>query len=139
MTPLELNELLKQCAPSRLDGLLQLQFKATYVAMSWVKEAWTNSNGMFRVVAADGTFTKNGYFSNTILLLVGYDGQGRLVVLAFAVVSGETSATWHWFIRRVTHHFPGMEVLLADYDKGIQSANFQDHLRAGNIWFFRCV
>ncbi|KAI2494021.1 hypothetical protein MHU86_20507 [Fragilaria crotonensis] len=113
------------------------QFHRCYVALSTSKLAW--ECGCIRIVIADGTFSKGGHFQQTLLLAVAFDGNNEIVLLALSIVDVENEDNWTWFVRHITDDFPNIDVFVADYDKGIQSNAFQDHLRDRNISFSRCA
>jgi hypothetical protein len=68
------------------------QFKRCYVAFSFTKHQWMV--GSVRIIVTDGTFTKTGIFTHTILLAVTYDGNNELVLLAFAFCPKENTDNW---------------------------------------------
>lgn len=113
------------------------QFKRCYVAFSFTKHQWTV--GSVRIIVTDGTFTKTGIFTHTILLAVTYDGNNELVLLAYAFCPKENTENWVWFLRLLKSDFPGIEILVADYDKGIQSAEYQAILFSIQAIFGRCL
>ena len=67
-----------------------------------------------------------------MLLAVAKDANSQLVILAHAVVEGETAASWSWFLHLLNADFPGVDVILSDKAKGLQSCT--THLPAA-----RCV
>jgi len=52
------------------------------------------------IVAVDGTFLK-GTFVHTLLLAVGVDAEGHIVILAWAIVEGENESSWKWFFSQL--------------------------------------
>ncbi|KFZ19703.1 hypothetical protein V501_00553 [Pseudogymnoascus sp. VKM F-4519 (FW-2642)] len=78
-----------------------------------------------RLVVADGTFLK-ARFILTLLLAVGIDPNGELILLAWAVVESENSDSWTWFLRNLRHALPTLcseeSTFMSDRDKGLSSA-----------------
>jgi zinc finger SWIM domain-containing protein 3 len=112
-------------------------FLRCYAAHSFQKHIWRE--GCMKIITVDGTFTKHGYFEQTILIAVAKDGNNQLVLLAYAVCNTENEDNWVWFMDFLKGDFPGIEILCADYDKGIQSDRFQSILSSLNALFRRCV
>lgn len=52
---------------------------------------------MRKFMAVDGTFLK-ARFVQTLLLAVGIDGNGKNLLLAWAVVESENKSSWTWFL-----------------------------------------
>jgi hypothetical protein len=96
-----------------------------YVALSVTKHALTKG---LELMVADGTFTQVSYIKQTLLLAVTYDGNNQLFVVAFALTDIENGDNWLWFMKKLLADFPGIEVSIADYDKGIEAHEFQQAL-----------
>jgi hypothetical protein len=112
------------------------QFHRYYVAPSYLKQVWTNG---LRIMMFDASLTCTGQFKHTILFAVTLDGNHQHCVVAFAVVDVETGDNWFWFLQKLMVDFPGIDVLLADHDKGIAAHELQATLATANIRFSQCV
>ncbi|XP_015963422.1 uncharacterized protein LOC107487318 [Arachis duranensis] len=55
------------------------------------------------IVQVDGTHLY-GKYKGALLVAVSQDGNGNIVPLAFAVVEGETSDAWHFFLTHLRTH-----------------------------------
>lgn len=79
---------------------------------------------MRRFVAVDGTFLK-AKFIQTLLLAVGIDGDGRILLLAWAVVESENTSSWTWFLENLKTAIPEVlsTTLISDRDKGLMAAD----------------
>lgn len=113
------------------------QFKRCYVALSFTKHQW--AVGSVRILTTDGTSTQTGIFGHTILLAVTHDGNNDLVPLAYAFCPTENRENWAWFLQLLKTDFPGIEVLVADDDEGIQSAEFQGIICSIQALFGHCL
>ena len=78
-----------------------------------------------RLVAADGTFLK-ARFIETLLLAIGVDANGAVVILAWAVVESENLDLWEWFLALLQQSIPEVVeeacVFISDRDKGLLAA-----------------
>jgi len=52
------------------------------------------------IVAIDGILLK-GTFAHTLLLAVGVDAEGHIVILASAIAEGESEFPWTWFFSQL--------------------------------------
>lgn len=78
---------------------------------------------MRKIIAADGTHLR-GRFIGTLLLAVGIDGNGKLLLLAWAVVESENTESWTWFFKHLRDCIPdtvGM-TMFSNRDKGLIKA-----------------
>lgn len=82
-------------------------------------------------MAVDGMFLK-ARFVQTLLLAVGIDGNGKKLLLAWAVVESENTESWTWFLTRLKHAIPQVlkMTLISDRDKGLRAA---DRILGSNI------
>ncbi|KAF7801849.1 uncharacterized protein G2W53_040960 [Senna tora] len=55
------------------------------------------------MVQVDRTFLYGKYI-HTLLIASSQDGNSNVVLLAFAIVEGETLKTWAWFLKKVRLH-----------------------------------
>ena len=73
----------------------------------------------------DGTFLK-ARFILTLLLTVGIDANGKLVLLAWAVVESENASLWEWFLQHLHWSLPALVqepvTMISDHDKGLAEA-----------------
>lgn len=78
-----------------------------------------------RLVALDGTHTR-GKFKHVVLSAVCLDTNGHIMPLAYALVDGESHATWAWFLLLLQRACPlistGSVPVISDRDKGLASA-----------------
>nr|XP_027083942.1 uncharacterized protein LOC113706268 [Coffea arabica] len=58
------------------------------------------------VICVDGTFLK-GPYRGKLLVAVGFDANGSLFPLAYALVDEENNRSWHWFMRLLRIHVCG--------------------------------
>jgi hypothetical protein len=91
------------------------------------------------MIVSDCTFTTSGVFKHTLLLAVTFDGNNKLVVLAFAAVDIENEENWVWFLQKLINDFPGIAIFMADAEKGITSQAFQDALASISALSSRCA
>ena len=82
-------------------------------------------------VALDGTFLK-ARFVQTLLLVVGIDGNGQNPILAWGVVESENTDSWTWFLERLKQAIPQVleATFISDRDKGLMAA---DHVLGNGI------
>jgi len=75
-------------------------------------------------MALDGTFLK-ARFVQTLLLAVGIDENGKSLILAWAVVESENTASWTWFLENLKRAIPQSlsMTLISDRDKGLLAAD----------------
>ena len=73
----------------------------------------------------DGTFLK-ARFILTLLLTVGIDANGELVLLAWAVVESENASSWEWFLQHLRWSLPALAqepaTMISNRDKGLTKA-----------------
>jgi hypothetical protein len=78
-----------------------------------------------KFVAMDGTFTKSR-FVQCLLIAVCFDADDSIVILAWALVSGESQETWSWFLRHLYRAIPSLNmpnsVVISDPEKGLINA-----------------
>ena len=79
---------------------------------------------MRKFMALDGTFLK-ARFVQTLLLAVGIDANGKTLILAWAVVESENTASWTWFLENLKCAIPQSlsMTLISDCDKGLLAAD----------------
>jgi MULE transposase domain len=87
----------------------------------------------------DGTFNKGPHFRHILLFAVTIDGNNKVLLLAYAVVSSENENNWSWFVGKLCIDFPGITVIQSDADKGIRSNICQEVLEGNDIIPGRCV
>ncbi|KAE8183396.1 hypothetical protein CF335_g8335 [Tilletia laevis] len=77
------------------------------------------------IVALDGTFLK-GKVKMVLLLAATFDANDSLIILAWALVSSESTSSWSWFIKNLKAAFPRIEkpftTITSDRDKGLLAA-----------------
>ncbi|RYR16367.1 hypothetical protein Ahy_B04g073370 [Arachis hypogaea] len=75
------------------------------------------------VVQVDGTHLY-GKYKGALLVAVSQDGNNNIVLIAFALVEGETSDAWFFFLRHLRTHVVTKDVmgLISDRHKSIRSA-----------------
>ena len=98
------------------------QFHRAYIALSSAKHFWCHGGTSF--IICDGTFTKTKGFRHILLIVVAFDGNNQLVILAFAIVDVENADNWIFFKESLEADFPGIKVWMSDTDKGIKSGAF---------------
>lgn len=78
---------------------------------------------MRKFIAVDGTFLK-ARFVQTLLLAVGIDGNGNILLLAWAVVESENTMSWTWFLDCLKIAIPQVlqSTFISDRDKGLMAA-----------------
>ena len=91
------------------------------------------------VACSDGAFATGGQFKHALLLAVSFDSDDRTFVLAAAACHIEDADNWCWFLSKLNLDFPNVAVFVADHDKGMQSARFQNMLTANDIKSGRCI
>lgn len=75
-------------------------FDRFYVCFEKLRSSWS---GTCRpIIGLDGTFLKVAT-KGILLTAVGHDGNNQIYPIAWAVVQGENSDTWLWFIKRLKH------------------------------------
>ena len=111
------------------------QFQRYYVCLSAMKHAWIT--GSMRVVVPNGAFMVNGILQNTLLLGIAHDGDGQLIICAFAVVNAATSSNWTWFLQRMMMDFPYMAVIFDE--KFDETYDFQRLCKRHGVYFGRSI
>ncbi|XP_027337546.1 uncharacterized protein LOC113851276 [Abrus precatorius] len=83
------------------------------------------------IVQVDGTFLY-GKYKGTLLVAVAQDGRNNLIPIAFAVVEGETSDAWFFFLRNLRRYVTPQEglCLISDRHETMRSA----YSRSGSVW-----
>ncbi len=75
-----------------------------------------------RFAHLDGTHTRPNY-RMVFLLATDLDGNGQIVLLAFALVPAEDTEWWTWFLCFLKRVFPELDkeefVFISDRDKGL--------------------
>lgn len=94
-----------------------------------------------RFISVDGTFT-TGKFVMALLLAVGVDSNGEVVVIAWAIVEAESRASWLYFMDHLKIALPEFKnedvILMSDRDKGLQDSNTRLDL-GENVLHVRCL
>ena len=100
-----------------LSGEELSQFRRIFISPA---EAQLSFQQCRNFVALDGTFCKARYIQ-TLLLAVTIDANGHIVLLAWAVVEGENSDSWTWFLCHLKHAIPQImrATIMSDRDKGL--------------------
>lgn len=75
-------------------------------------------------MAVDGTFLK-ARFVQTLLLAVGIDANGNILLLAWGIVESENESSWRYFPEHLRKAIPESEsmTLISDRDKGLLAAD----------------
>ena len=73
-------------------------FKSVFFCFDGVRQGWLN--GCRKVLCIDGCFLKT-FLGGALLSAVGRDGNEQMYPLAWAVVEGETLASWTWFLQEL--------------------------------------
>ena len=75
-------------------------------------------------MAVDGTFLK-ARFVQTLLLAVGIDANGNILLLAWGIVESENESSWRYFLEHLKKAIPESEsmTLISDRDKGLLAAD----------------
>ena len=99
------------------SGQQLLQFRRIFICPA---EAQLSFQQCRPFVALDGTFCKARYIQ-TLLLAVTIDANGHIVLLAWAIVEGENSDSWTWFLYHLKHAIPQImtATIMSDRDKGL--------------------
>jgi len=79
---------------------------------------------MRKFMALDGIFLK-ARFVQTLLLAVGIDANGKSLILAWAVVESENTASWTWFLENLKCVIlqSVLMTLISDRDRGLLAAD----------------
>jgi len=79
------------------------------------------------VVQVDGTFLY-GKYKGTLLVEVAQDGQNNILPIAFAIVEGETTDAWFFFLRYLQRYVTPQHglCLISDRHESINSAYYRD-------------
>ena len=79
---------------------------------------------MRKFIAVDGTFLK-ARFVQTLLLAVGIDANGNILLLAWRIVESENESSWRYFLEHLRKAIPESEsmTLISDRDKGLMAAD----------------
>ena len=113
------------------------QFYRSYCCPSFSKVFWEESD--IQLLIGDGTFNKGLAFKHILLLAVTFNANNKLVVLCFAVVPVEDADNWVWFHEMLKKDFPGFDVFMSDWDKGITSRRFQQSQEQADAVSLRCT
>ena len=89
-------------------------------------------------MVVDGTFTTSGKFKHTILLATNKDPNNNLILYAIGIVDIENKENWCWFLLHLIQDFNGMRACVSDFQKGIESDEFQTLLILNSIKFGQC-
>ena len=75
-------------------------------------------------MAVDGTFLQ-ARFVQTLLLAVGIDTNGNILLLAWGIVESENESSWRYFLEHLRKAIPESEsmTLISDRDKGLLAAD----------------
>lgn len=99
----------------------QQAFQYLFICPHQSQQSFTQ---MRKLMAVDGTFLK-AWFVQTLLLAVGIDGNGKNLLLAWAVIESENKSLWKWFLTCLWKAIPdysGMD-LISDHNKGLLAAD----------------
>ncbi|XP_020211209.1 uncharacterized protein LOC109796019 [Cajanus cajan] len=82
-------------------------------------------------VQVDGTFLYGNY-KGTLLVVVAQDGNNKIFPIAFAIVEGETTETWFFFVHYLKRHVCPQDglCLILDRPESIKNA----YARQGSGW-----
>ena len=103
------------------------RFWRCFVASPVAASACAEDGSTKKVLGADGTHFCNPLYNGIMLLLHTIDGNGRTMLVAFAIVPVESEEHWYWFFRLCKEsgvNF-GDKILFVDRDKGSIAASLQ--------------
>ena len=86
----------------------------------------------------DGTFTTSEKFKHTILLATTKDPNNNLILYVMGIVNIEKKESWCWFLSHLIQDFKQMRICVSDFQKGIESDEFQMLLQQNSTKFGRC-
>ena len=100
-----------------LTGEQLAQFCRVFVCPA---EAQLSFQQCRKFVALDGTFCKARYIQ-TLLLAVTINANSHIVLLAWAIVEGENTESWTWFLYHLKHAILQImdATIMSDRDKGL--------------------
>ncbi|CAD6978236.1 unnamed protein product [Tilletia controversa] len=97
-------------------------FTRAFLSPGPARRAWTACKPF---MAVDGTFSKNK-FNMVLLLAASMDADSNLVILAWALVTTESTDTWEWFLGKLLITFPSLaqssSTIISDREKGLLAA-----------------
>jgi hypothetical protein len=119
------------------DGREERRFDRLVMVFSSARNIWKNiAKG---VAVLDGTFLTNAT-SGTLLTWSAVDGNNSSIDLAYAIVRGEDSDTWPWFIENVTDWLGRtVDVLVSDADKGLTCLAVKQYVEDNVMMTARCL
>ena len=89
-----------------------------------------------RVMAIGGTYTTSGKFKHTSLLATGKDTNSNIILYAMGIIDVE-GKHWFCFLSQLLQDFEGMQVCVSDFEKGVESHDFQVLLELNRTRFSR--
>ncbi|KAL2901090.1 hypothetical protein RDABS01_026172 [Bienertia sinuspersici] len=102
-------------------------FDKVFFCFDGVKQGWLK--GCRKVLCLDGCFLKT-YLGGMLLSAIGSDANEQMYPLAWAVVEGETNASWQWFLlhlKKVVREEDGHGWTIFSDENPVQQKN--QHLR----------
>ncbi|CAN1730953.1 hypothetical protein LINPERHAP1_LOCUS1100, partial [Linum perenne] len=105
-------------------------FKSVFWAFGPCIEAFKHCAG---VMIIDGTFL-TGKYKQVLLMASTFDGQHRIVQLAYAIVDKEDHDNWKWFMENLQRHVTNRAniTIISDRHKGIAAA--MRNIDRGWVW-----
>ncbi|KAL6189282.1 hypothetical protein ACLB2K_040671 [Fragaria x ananassa] len=105
---------------TELEGEI-IRFKRIYICLAPLREGWIV--GCRHIIGLDGCHLKC-FHKGRLLSAVGIDGNNGIYPISWAIVEGETRATWNWFLTFLredlqlwnSHHY----VFISDKQKGLE-------------------
>ncbi|XP_072058200.1 uncharacterized protein [Arachis hypogaea] len=121
--------------------IAEVQSKLNYT-VSYQKACYYPCIRVFRhckpVVHVDGTHLY-GKYKGCLLVAVSQDGNNNIVPIAFAIVEGETSDAWHFFLSKLCQHVVTRDGvgLISDRHESINAAVERSNVREFEVRYQR--
>ena len=125
---------------SNTENGLHRELEGLFIAPAVTREFWKTSR---KHAFMDATFFDN--FSPlkaigcyVIASMITFDANNQIVLLAAALIRGESSACWLWFIQQCVTYFPGIQLICSDNGKGLNAQIVETYLQQEGIVHTHC-
>ncbi|XRB10566.1 hypothetical protein RI054_01g03790 [Pseudoscourfieldia marina] len=115
-----------EATPGATFDMNVLPATSTFDSAFFAVPADSLADAVLPVGALDGAHSKHRYYKGVYLTLTVMTPEGTILLLAWACVPSESTASWTWFLRNCARagltRFFANKVIFSDRDKGLAAA-----------------